>query len=107
MALIDDDQVEEVRRIFPVQTRSPFVAGDGLVDREINVAAMADLAILDLEPRVAEGRKGLGHRIVNENIAVGEEQDFGFAEVAALVPPGRPQPPRDLERYRGLAGARA
>ena len=46
-------------------------------------------------------------RVVNENIAVGEEQDFGFAEVAALVPPGGPQPPSDLERYRGLSRARA
>jgi len=105
VALIDDDQVEEVRRIFPIQTRPSFVAGDGLVDREIDVAAMADFAILDLEPRVAKWRKGLGHRVVDENVAIGEEQDFGFAGVAALVPTGSPQPPSDLECHRGLAGA--
>src|SRR6185437_1062027 len=107
VALIDDDQVEEVRRIFPIQTRPPFVAGDGLVDRKIDVATMADFAILDLEPRIAERRKSLGHRVVDENVAIREEQDFWFAEVAALVPSSGPQPPSDLERYRGLSRSRA
>jgi len=32
MALVDDDQVEEVGGILPVQARTPLVFGDRLID---------------------------------------------------------------------------
>ena len=55
VALVDDDQVEEVGREFPVQAGAALVLGDGLVDGEVHLAALDDLAGLDLAAGVAEG----------------------------------------------------
>ena len=45
-----------------------------------------------------EGPEVVDHRLVDEHVAVGQEQD-------ALLPAGLPQPPDDLEGGVGLAGA--
>ena len=52
----------------------------------------------ELRHRRAERPEVVDHRLVDEHVAVGEEQD-------ALLAPGLPQPPDDLERRVGLAGA--
>ena len=46
----------------------------------------------------AEGPEVVDHRLVDQHVAVGEEED-------ALLAPGLPQPPDDLEGGVGLAGA--
>ena len=39
VALVHDDEVEEVRREFAVEAGPPLVAGDGLIDGEVHLAA--------------------------------------------------------------------
>ena len=56
MALVDDDEVEEVARVLAVESRPRLVFGDGLVDGEVHLAALHDRAALDLEPSVPERR---------------------------------------------------
>ena len=55
-------------------------------------------ASAELRHRGAERPEVVDHRLVDEDVAVGQEQD-------ALLAPGLPQPPDDLERGVGLAGA--
>src|SRR5919112_2690538 len=50
VAFVYDDQIEEVRRELPVESRTPLVLRDGLVDGEVHLPTLADLAVLDLPP---------------------------------------------------------
>ena len=59
MALVHDDQVEEVGRVLAVEAGAALVLGDGLVDGEVHLAALAGLAVLDLAAGVAERAKVL------------------------------------------------
>jgi len=61
VALVDDDQVEKVGRIFLVEAGPAFVPGQGLVDGEVELAAFVDDSVFNLEAGVAEGGEGLGH----------------------------------------------
>ncbi len=75
-----------------------------LVDgcRQLNLGAVLALdglrAGAELCHRGAERAEVVHHGLVDEDVAVGEEED-------ALLPPGLPQPPDDLEGGVGLAGA--
>src|SRR5205085_905451 len=86
MALVHDDEVEEIARVFFVQAGTVRVLGDGLVDGEVHLAALVDLAALNLESRVAEDGEGLVLRIVYQHIAIGEEQDFRTTIFAGAIP---------------------
>ena len=70
--------------------------------RQIDFGAVVALDRLgagaELRHRRAERPEVVDHRLVDEDVAVGEEQD-------ALLAAGLPQPPDDLERRVGLAGA--
>ena len=57
VALVHDDQVEEVAREFLVKPGPAFVLGDGLVGGEIQLPAEDRDAALDLVPRIAERRR--------------------------------------------------
>ena len=105
VALVHDDQVEEVRRILPVQPRPALVLGDGLVDGEVHLPALGRLAVLDLAAGVAERREDLVLGIIDQDVAVGQVEDPGPAVLARAVPPRVPQLPADLEGHDGLAGA--
>ncbi len=70
MALVDDDQVEKLLRVFFVKAGPVLVFGDRLVNREIELAALVDLAILDLPARVAESCEHLVLGIVDQNIPI-------------------------------------
>ena len=105
MALVDDDEVEEVRRELLEEPGAALVLGKRLVDREVHLAALDDLAGLDLVAGIAEGREDAVLRLVDEDVAVGEVEDAGPAMLAGAVPAGVPQLPADLERDGGLAGA--
>ena len=95
-------------------------AGDRLIEAEIYFVSSVDSTVpvdrgrqffdravtaLDspgrgrkLRHRGAEGTKIVHHRLVDQHVAVGQEQD-------ALLAAGLPQPPDDLEGGVGLAGA--
>jgi len=55
MTLVDDDEVKEVAREIPVQSRPPFVLRDGLVSCEVHVTTFDCLAF-DFPAGVSEGR---------------------------------------------------
>ena len=85
MALVDDDEVEEVRRILAEIGRGLAVlrrpAHEGLEDGEEQAAVLGHLAlladVLRLDPHhriLGEGGEGVVG-LVGEDVAVGEEQD--------------------------------
>ena len=97
MALIDDDQVEEVSRILLVKLDIFAWVIKRLIQREIHLAAL-DRAPFDLVQRLAHGREGEVLGLVYQHIAVGQIQD-------AFLALGFPQAPDDLEGDEGLACA--
>src|SRR6266853_1514561 len=97
MTLVDDDEVKKVLRIFAIETGAAFVLGDGLVGREVHLAAFDGLAF-DLVARVAERLEGLGHRLVHQDVAVGKKEDAGLARLARSVPAGVPKLPAMVRR---------
>jgi hypothetical protein len=70
VTLIDDDQVEEIFGIFFVEPWAALVLGNGLIDREVELAAFVHFAVLDLPAGVAEGRKHLVLGIVDQNVSI-------------------------------------
>ena len=106
MALVHDDEVEEVAGVFLVEAGTVLVFGDGLIDREIHLAALDDLAVLDLVAGIAEGNEGLVLWVIDEDVAVGEEEDLRrLTGIVGAIPTGLPELPADLEGDDGLAGA--
>ena len=103
MALVDDDEVEKIRAVL-----AEHVGGGGrkrLIDAEIHVPALAGVAATDLVPGIAEGREHLGHGVIDQDVAIREEQDFGAAVFTRAVPFAVPQLPANLEGHIGLARA--
>ena len=98
MALVDDDQVEEVGRELLEDVLLFLGAGDGLVEAEVDLEGLVDRAVGDLRHRLTERLEVVGHGLVDEDVAVGEEED-------AFLRARLPQPPDDLKRRVGLAGA--
>ena len=86
VALVDDDQVEEVGRVLAVEARAALVLGDRLVDGEVHLAALDGLAACDLPAGVAERGEGLVLRVVDQDVAVGEVEDARPAVLAGAVP---------------------
>src|SRR6266849_603150 len=104
MALVDNDEVEEVLRVFAVEAGPTFVPGNCLVGCEIHLAAFHRFA-LDLVPGVLERREDLVLGVVNENVAVGEVQNPRPTVFTCPVPTGTPELPANLEGNEGLSGA--
>ena len=120
VAFVDDDQVEEAGRELAVELLPLLRAGDGLIEAQVDLVGGVDAALLverrwqfdlgavvaldglgagaELGHRRAEGPEVVDHRLVDQDVAVGEEED-------ALLAAGLPQPPDDLEGGVGLAGA--
>lgn len=106
MALVHNDEIEEVAREFLVEAGAAFVLGERLVDREIHFASLVHHAAFQLPARIAKGREVFPHRVIDENVTVGEEKDFGFAVLAVAIPHRAPELPANLKRHCRLAGAR-
>src|SRR5206468_3025209 len=53
MTLVDNDEIEELGTVLAIQTWSTFVLGNGLIRREVHLAALDGLA-LNLQACVAE-----------------------------------------------------
>ena len=121
MALVDHDQVEEAGRELAEQLLPLLRAGDRLIEAEIDLEGGVDppllveressgrsvvpscrsmvLALVEsFAIAAAERAEVVHHRLVDQHVAVGEEQD-------ALLAARLPQPPDDLKRGVGLAGA--
>ena len=106
MALVHDDEVEEVAGKFLVEAGAVFVLGDGLIGGEIHLAAEHCVTALDLVPGVAEGGESFVLGIIHEEIAVGQIQDSRLPRRVALgVPLGRPEFPANLKGDIRLARA--
>ena len=116
MALVDDDEVEEVRRILAEIGRWLAVlrrpAHEGLEDREEQAAVLRHLALLANVVRLDPHQRILGERgegvvsLIGEDVAVGEEQDARPARrFAAQIPAAMKELPGDLKRDEGLARA--
>src|SRR5258706_5957784 len=99
MTFVDDDQVEKIFGIFFVEPGAPLVFSEGLINREIKLAAFVDLAVLDLPAGVAEGRKHLIFGIVDQDITVGEKKNLRAAMLAGAVPTHVPELPTDLQSH--------
>ena len=78
MAFVDDDEIEEIPRILSVEAGAVLVTRDGLVDREVHVATFDRDAASYLVTSVAKRAEILCHRIVDEDVAIGENRIFGF-----------------------------
>src|SRR5205823_4393899 len=103
VALIDDDQVKEVRGILLVQTWPSFVLGDRLIDREVDVSPIVDDAILDLEAGFIKRSKVLVLGVVDEDIPIGKIENFRTAVGARPIPASIPELPADLEGDESFA----
>ena len=121
MAFVDDDQVEKVRRKHLVELLSFLRPGDRLVEAKVDLVRGIDATLgangrgevhrravvpLDrlrlrrqLGHRRAEGAKIVDHRLIDQDVTVGQKQN-------PLLALGLPQPPDDLKSGVGLASAR-
>lgn len=97
MALVHDDEVEEVRRILFVKTRTTLVPRDGLIDGEVHLPALVDLAVLDLLAGIAKGGEILVLGVVHQDVAIGQVEDPGMPMLSGPVPARIPELPADLE----------
>ncbi len=98
VAFVNDDQIKEIGRKLAIDLLPFFLTGHGLVERKVDLVVFLDLAIGDLVHHLAKWGEVLLHGLIDQDIAVDQEQDalLGFA---------LPQPPNDLESGVGLAGA--
>jgi len=98
MAFVYNDQIEEIRGKLSVNLLPLFLAGDRLIQSKVDFVVPFNFAIGDLVHHFAKRSEVLLHGLIDENIAVGQEQD-------AFLCLGLPHTPNDLER--GVSFARA
>ncbi|MNN23437.1 hypothetical protein D3C81_1368350 [compost metagenome] len=98
VAFVDHHEVEEIAGKLLVDILLFFVAGHGLIQRQVDFVGLFDLPFGNLSHRLAEGLEVVVLGLVDEDVAVGEEED-------AFLLPRLPQAPDDLEGRVGLAGA--
>src|SRR5690606_35526685 len=98
VALVDDDEVEEVRRELLVDVLLLLGPRDRLVEREVDLVALVDRPVRDFCPRVPERLEVVDPGLVGEGVAVREEEDAPDAA-------GLPASPDNLESAVGLPRA--
>ena len=86
MALVNNNQVEEIGRVVAEQSGAALVFRKGLIDGKVHFAAFDDFAGINLVACVAEGREGLVLWIVDKNVAVGQIKDARLAILTRPVP---------------------
>ncbi|MNJ36009.1 hypothetical protein D3C77_307800 [compost metagenome] len=69
MALVNDDQVEEVRTVLTEHVSS--CSGKCLVDAKAHIPALAGVIACDFVSSITEGSEHLSHWVIDQNIAVG------------------------------------
>ena len=73
VALVDDDQIEEIRRELLVDVFLFLVTGDGLIQRQVDFVGFVYLALLDLGHRPGERLEVVGLGLVDKDVAVGQK----------------------------------
>src|SRR5205814_7113712 len=76
MALIDNHQIEEVARIFFIQSGPALVFNERLINSEIHFASHIDDAIFYLPSGVTHGRERFVFWIVDDNISISRIKYF-------------------------------
>src|SRR5690606_32152329 len=101
VALIDHDQVEEVRGVLPEH----ILTGrrEGLVDAEVHVPRLAGIGTGDLVAGIAEVDEVLVLGVIDQDVAVSQKQDLRAAVLTTAVPAAVPELPAHLEGDAGLA----
>ena len=94
----DDDEVEEIGRKLAIDLLPFLLARDRLVEREVDLVVLPDLAIGHLVHHLAKRGEVLLHGLIDKDVAIRQKED-------ALARLGLPQTPDDLECGVGLAGA--
>ena len=105
MTFIDDDQIEEVPRIFFVKSGAAFILCQRLIDREINLAALDRMSVLNLRACVTELGKDFVFRIVNQNVAIREIKNFRATVLTSSIAACAPKFPSNLKCDRRFADA--
>ena len=95
MALVDHDQFEELARHVFERLVGFLLAGDRLVQREMDLVSRIELVSGHFHRRRAERLEVVDQRLVDEDVSVHEKQRP--LDVTCL-----PQTPDDLERRIGL-----
>ena len=98
VTLVHDDQVEEVGRKLAIDILPILRPRDALVEGEVDFVGFVHLALDDFGHLVAEEAEVVGHGLVDQDVPIGQVED-------ASRPLRPPQPPDDLKRGVGLAGA--
>ena len=102
MALVNHDEVEvSLIKVFVV-----FLSvrpDELLVKGKVDVVCRIEFAVLDLGHHLAEWLEVLHHRLVDEDVAVGEEENL---HLLAFALTRLPEPMDDLKRRVRLAGPR-
>ena len=98
VALINDDEIEEIRGELLVDVPLFLGAGDGLIERQVDLVGLVHLAVDDFGHGRLEGLEVVDPGLIHQDIAIGQEKD-------ALLGAGAPQAPDNLEGGIGLAGA--
>ena len=98
VALVHDDEIEEVGRELLEDVLRFLGARDRLVQGQVDFERLVDLAVLDPGHSPTEGLEVFVPGLGEKDVAVGEKED-------AFLHPCLPQAPNDLERGVGLAGA--
>ena len=105
MALVDNDEVEEIRRKLTVQSRPLLVPRDSLIGSEVHLAAFYRFS-LDLPAGIPEWCKGFIFWVVYEHIPIGEEENTGAPVLRSAVPAGIPEFVAYLKGDDCFAGSR-
>lgn len=96
MAFVDHNQIEEVGWELAVDLLPLLTASHGLIECQIDFVVLLDLTVGDLVHHFAKGREVLLHGLVDQDVAVRQEEN-------AFLGLCLPQPPDDLEGGVGLA----
>ena len=106
MALIDDDEVKKIRSEGFKEAFAALVLSEGLINGEVHLPALDDLARRYLVAGIAEASEDAVFRIIDQDIAVGKIKDFRPAVLACAIPSGILELPADLKRDRCFPRAR-
>ncbi|MNC03474.1 hypothetical protein D3C75_508820 [compost metagenome] len=73
MAFVDHDQVEEVAGELLVDVHLFISAGDGLIERQVDLVGGIDLTFGDFGHRLAEGLEVVVLGLVDQDVAVSQK----------------------------------
>src|SRR5665213_2764176 len=86
VALIDDDQIKEIRGELIEESGAPIVFRERLIDGEVHLAALEDFSGIYLGPRVAEYREYAVLGLVYKNVTICEVEYSGPAILRGQIP---------------------